>query len=103
MTGKRGWLGFPVLCALLSAAQIGASSAQTFVNYRCADGSRFSAMFVKGADAVYLQLDGKSLTLPQRLSASGARYSKGGITLWTKGATAQLKRPARAWTDCAAF
>jgi len=48
----------------------------------------------------FLQLDGKSLTLPQRLSADGARYAKGGITFWIKGKGAQLKRPKSKWTQC---
>ena len=76
------------------------ASAQKFFNYACADGSQFTAAFVPQAKSAYLQLDGKAMTLPQRLSASGARYAKSGVTFWIKGNQAQLKRPKRKWTQC---
>ena len=52
------------------------------------------------ARAAYVQLDGKALILPRRLSASGARYKKSGVTFWIKGDQAQLKRPRKPWTQC---
>lgn len=76
------------------------SSAQTFLEYRCDDGAQFSAMFPDKERRAFLQLDGKSLILPQRLAASGARYAKGGVTFWIKGNDAQLKRPKSKWTQC---
>lgn len=85
-----------VLCGLA-----GPAAAQKFFNYTCADGSQFVAAFIPQARAAYLQLDGKAMTLPQRLAASGARYAKGGVTFWIKGNTAQLKRPQKKWTQCA--
>jgi membrane-bound inhibitor of C-type lysozyme len=90
------------LCLVLLAI-IGVTSpaaAQKFFTYTCADGSQFVAAFVPQAKAAYLQLDGKAMTLPQRLAASGARYAKGGVTFWIKGNTAQLKRPQKKWTQC---
>jgi membrane-bound inhibitor of C-type lysozyme len=76
------------------------ASAQKFFNYTCADGSRFIAAFFPQSKSAYLQLDGKSVTLPQRISASGARYKKNGVTFWIKGSEAQLKRPKTKWTTC---
>jgi membrane-bound inhibitor of C-type lysozyme len=76
------------------------SPAQTFLQYRCDDGAQFSAMFPDKERRAFLQLDGKSLILPQRLAASGARYAKGGVTFWIKGNDAQLKRPKSKWTQC---
>lgn len=76
------------------------ASAQKFFNYSCADGSQLVAAFMPGAKVAYLQLDGKSITLPQRISASGARYKKNGVTFWIKGNEAQLKRPKKKWTTC---
>lgn len=76
------------------------ASAQKFLNYSCADGSQLIAAFVPQSKSAYLQLDGKSLTLPQRISASGARYKKNGVTFWIKGNEAQLKRPKKKWTTC---
>lgn len=55
--------------------------AQTFVSYSCADGTMISAAFFKGDRNMRMQLDGKALSLPQRLAASGARYAKSGVVL----------------------
>jgi membrane-bound inhibitor of C-type lysozyme len=88
---------------MLAAAIVGVSSpaaAQKFFNYTCADGSQLTAAFVSQSKSAFVQLDGKSLTLPQRLSGSGARYAKGGVTFWIKGNNAQLKRPKKKWTQC---
>jgi membrane-bound inhibitor of C-type lysozyme len=75
------------------------ASAQTFSWYRCHDGSEFIAAFYEGDTRAHLQLDGKAVTLPKRISVSGSRYAKGGITLrMTKDATT-LKRGKRL-TEC---
>lgn len=88
---------------LLVAALVGGSSpaaAQKFFNYTCADGSQLTLAFITQSKSALVQLDGKSITLPQRLSASGARYAKSGVTFWIKGNEAQLKRPKKKWTQC---
>jgi membrane-bound inhibitor of C-type lysozyme len=70
-----------------------------FSTYRCLDGSEFVAAFYEGDRRAHLQLDGKALTLPKRISTSGARYAKGDITLrMTKTATT-LKR-GKYVTEC---
>jgi membrane-bound inhibitor of C-type lysozyme len=76
------------------------ASAQTFLQYRCEDGAQVSVAFIEKDRRAFMQLDGKSLTLSQRLSASGARYAKGGVRFWIKGNGAQLKRPKSKWTQC---
>jgi len=76
--------------------------AQTFVNYACADGTPVAAAFFPGERKVHIQLDGKSRSLPQRVAASGARYAKGGVSFWTKGQEATLKRPKKKATLCKA-
>lgn len=78
------------------------ASAQTFANYRCGDGKPLAAAFFPGERAVRVQLDGKSMTLKQRISASGARFSKSGITFWIKGQSAMLKRRGQGWIECQA-
>ncbi|MES1155820.1 MAG: MliC family protein [Pseudorhodoplanes sp.] len=84
----------------LGLALAAPASAQTFLQYRCENGAQLSVAFVEKDRRAFLQLDGKSLTLPQSLSGSGARYAKGGVKFWIKGNEAQLKRPKSKWTQC---
>ncbi|RLM21253.1 lysozyme inhibitor [Brenneria alni] len=44
-------------------------------------------------------LDGESHTLPQVVSASGARYSDGAYTFWSKGNHAFIQRGERVIVD----
>jgi membrane-bound inhibitor of C-type lysozyme len=78
------------------------ASAQTFVKYTCADGTQISAAFFTGDKRVHMQLDGRAVVLPQRISASGARYAKSGVSFWIKGQEATLKRPKTKTTMCRA-
>jgi putative lipoprotein len=84
-----------LLAACIGAALIAspdeaaAQNTKTFL-YDCDGGLQVAAYFDR--DAAFIQLDGKALKLPQRLSASGARYAKGGVSFWIKGNTAMLKR-----------
>jgi membrane-bound inhibitor of C-type lysozyme len=91
---------FLVLTAIVLAAGGRPAAAQIFANYVCADGSQVAAAFFPQERNVRLQLDGKSVSLPQRLSGSGARYAKGGTTFWIKGQDATLKRPKKKSTLC---
>ena len=75
--------------AMLASGVAFAQGDKTFV-YSCDGGLQVAAYFDQ--KAAYLQLDGKSLKLPQRLSGSGARYAKSGVSFWIKGDTAMLKR-----------
>jgi len=67
--------------------------------YRCRDGSEFVAAFYEGDRRAHLQLDGKALALPKRVSMSGSRYAKGDITLRITKAATTLKRGKRL-TEC---
>lgn len=93
------------LIAFLGAAGILAgqlpAGAQTFSMYRCRDGSEFVAAFYDGDSRAHLQLDGKAVALPKRMSLSGSRYAKGGITLRITKAATTLKR-GRQSTECKA-
>ncbi|SDI75183.1 Membrane-bound lysozyme-inhibitor of c-type lysozyme [Bradyrhizobium sp. Rc2d] len=76
------------------------ADAQTFQTYRCADGTQFIIGFYDGDKRAFLQIDGEPVTLAKRLTVSGARYSRAGITL-TIGSTGtttirRLKRPVTA-------
>lgn len=90
-------------CLAAAAVLITASlpaQAQTFVRYLCADGTPVVAAFYKNDKTARIQVDGKALALPQRLSADGGRYAKGGVSFWTKGQQATLKRPKTKPTIC---
>jgi membrane-bound inhibitor of C-type lysozyme len=93
---RIGLVALPLLCAAPAHAQV------IFVSYVCADGTPVSAAFYKGDNRMRLQFDGHAYTLPQRLSASGARYAKSGVSFWIKGQEATLKRPKRKTTLCKA-
>lgn len=51
-------------------------------------------------DAITLDLHEGPRKLPQVVSASGARYSDGSITFWTKGSTATFERAGSAPVEC---
>ncbi len=74
-------------------------SAQTFRTYRCYDGSQFVLAIYQGDKRAHLQLDGKAITLPKRISLSGSRYARGNITLRITESAATLKRGKQS-TEC---
>ena len=91
-----------VLVALVAAgvlAGVAPAFAQNLFGYRCRDGSRFAVAFYSGVRVAYLRLDGKAMTLPRRISAAGARYSRNGVTLRVRGRAATLTR-GRQSTEC---
>ncbi|MEE3650384.1 MULTISPECIES: MliC family protein [unclassified Brenneria] len=53
----------------------------------------------KSASQVSFLLDGERHTLPQSVSASGARYSDGTYTFWSKGNHAFIQRGERVIVD----
>jgi membrane-bound inhibitor of C-type lysozyme len=75
------------------------AAAQTFLTFHCGDGTEFVTAFYQGTRSAYVKLDGKAVTLPRRISLSGARYSSGGITLRIKESAATLSR-GRQSTEC---
>ncbi len=85
---------FAALCLPASA------QAQTFATYHCADGTDLPVVFYSDTRAVSLQLDGKAIHLPQRVSLTGARYAKGGITLRFTREQIMLGRKGGAQTVC---
>jgi membrane-bound inhibitor of C-type lysozyme len=75
------------------------AGARTFFTYHCRDGSEFIAAFFEGDSRAHMQLDEKEMTLPKRVSLSGSRYSKGGITLRVTKTGTTLKR-GKQLTEC---
>jgi membrane-bound inhibitor of C-type lysozyme len=74
---------YSIFGAVLSTAAAVSSpaSAQTFQNYRCADGTQFIVGFFEYDQRAHLQIDGRAVTLTKRVALSGSRYSGGGVTL----------------------
>jgi membrane-bound inhibitor of C-type lysozyme len=94
-------LGLTVLLGAGLFAGVVPADAQSFVTYRCRDGSEFAAAFFQGDRAAHVQLDGKPITLPKRMSVTGARYSKDDITVRITKTGTTLRRGKRT-TDCSA-
>jgi heat shock protein HslJ len=71
------------------------------VGYLCPDQSGFQVSIP--ADGASLTLDGLAsgpVALPIARSGSGARYTDGTTTFWSKGAEALLERPGQASRTC---
>jgi membrane-bound inhibitor of C-type lysozyme len=82
--------------AVLSATGMSVpASAQTFLHFTCVGGAQFEAALFSDTRAIFLQLDGRSVRLPKRISASGSRYARGGVTLRIKGRNATLRRAGK--------
>ena len=93
MPRTGAWLGLAAL--VLAMALSGAAQAQTYVHYECEGGTSFELALFDGTKAAFLQVDGKSIKLPQSVSITGTRYRKDGITVWTKGERATLRRAGK--------
>jgi membrane-bound inhibitor of C-type lysozyme len=89
--------------ALFAAGMASSASpapAQTFQNYRCADGSRFIVGFFEYDKRAHLQIDGRAVTLARRLALSGSRYSGDGVTLKIGRAGTTIRHAKRPTTAC---
>lgn len=80
-----------------SSMTVPGSAGQTFV-YECDDGSSFTAR-VEGEKA-WLFLASGSTSLPHVPAASGAKFSDGTVTYWSKGESAMFERPDHQRTEC---
>lgn len=102
MNRRRNQIFGVTLCFVMMAAASSAALAQSsFRNYRCADGAQFMVGFFQYDSRAHLQLDGKALTLPKRVSLSGSRYQGNGVTLRiTRAGVTTLKHAKRPVTTC---
>jgi membrane-bound inhibitor of C-type lysozyme len=67
------------------------------VTFRCDDGSEIAATFDNAPDPATVQLvrGDQTFTLPQAMSASGARYLGDDVTFWNKGRDAMVEWQGR--------
>jgi membrane-bound inhibitor of C-type lysozyme len=104
MKGRRLVMRRKVIIILGAAVlAIGAlpARAQTFPSYSCADGTKFIVGFYPYDKRAHIQLDGRAVTLAKRLALSGARYTRGDVTLKVaKDGSATLKHARRPVTAC---
>jgi membrane-bound inhibitor of C-type lysozyme len=88
-----------VASAPVAAAQPAAAPREIRAHFSCSGDKAIDATFIN-ADPASVRLvlsDGRALTLPQTLSASGARYANGdeSIVFWNKGDTAFVEEGGR--------
>jgi membrane-bound inhibitor of C-type lysozyme len=88
------------LFAAALAAGMSPALAQTFQNYRCADGTQFIVGFFEYDQRAHLQIDGKAVTLTKRLTLSGSRYAGGGVMLIIGKTVTKIKLAKRPLTAC---
>jgi membrane-bound inhibitor of C-type lysozyme len=83
-----------ILSLLLGAALLGCASPRlepdTWVSYDCEGGRTPEVGFSGAGEAVALRIAGRTLRLEPVPAASGARYSDGTTTFWSKGPEALL-------------
>ena len=68
--------------------------------WNCDDGQTIRMRNLLREDAVSIELHEGGRKLPRVVSASGAKYSDGSLTFWTKGDTATLERQGAAPVGC---
>src|ERR1700751_3271800 len=83
---------FGIAPAVFEAAP---AHAQSFQTYHCADGTEFIVGFYPYDTRAFMQIDGRQITLPRRLTLSGSRYSGGDVTLKMTRAGATTIRHAK--------
>jgi membrane-bound inhibitor of C-type lysozyme len=88
------------LCLAGVLASSSPAPAQTFQNYRCADGTKFIVGFFKYDSRAHMQIDGRPVTLAKRLALSGARYSGGGVVLKITKDGTTVRHAKRTTTAC---
>ncbi|THD55365.1 MAG: hypothetical protein E8A46_06645 [Bradyrhizobium sp.] len=100
MTGYKAAISGAALVFAGVVTGSSAALAQSFENYRCADGTRFIVGFFKYDTRAHLQIDGRAVTLKKRLAFSGAHYSGGGVTLMITKAGSTIRHVKRPVTAC---
>ena len=80
-----------------SSQKSASTNANTYV-YQCSKSYQFVARVEN--DNVWLFLPGQTISLPQVTSASGAKYTNGKITFWSKGEEALLQTPSQTYRNC---
>lgn len=99
------WLGGSSALAGTSAGQAGETGsgigarahAEVFTAVFAGEGLRLTAYFIDGTIHIVFS-DGREITLPQAISASGARYTDGDTVFWNKGNEAFVEWDGASYT-----
>ena len=83
-----------------TVAMPAAAFADTYHHYECTDGAQFDVVFPSGIKAAYLQIDGKSLTLPKRFSLISQRFKQGGYSFAMRSGGKAIMKHGGKTSDC---
>jgi membrane-bound inhibitor of C-type lysozyme len=98
----KALIGAAVLAAAATDLVATGAHAQGFQTYHCADGTEFVVGFYPYDSRAFVQIDGREITLPRRLTLSGRRYSSGDVTLKiTRAGATTIRHAKRRETVCA--
>jgi len=100
MIWQKAAISWATIFVVGIVAEPSPASAQTFITYRCADGTNFIVAFYPYDSRAYVQIDGRAVRLNRGLAFSGRRYSGGGVSLVMTGAGALLRHVRRPVTAC---
>lgn len=88
-------LGFAACSDMPAAPKSSVPPGSRQFEYKCPDGTRFDILMTPAADKVKLELGGVMYELKQVRTASGARYSDGTTSYWSKGKEATIERGSK--------
>jgi membrane-bound inhibitor of C-type lysozyme len=93
-----GWLSLAIAAEASSGAALTlAQNPAATITYQCAANQTLAVTVIpaspgKGEEVQLTLPDKSALTLPRVVSASGAKYSNGTFTFWSKGNTAFVEQ-----------
>ena len=97
-------MGAAVLGTMAGILGTAPAGAQSFQTYHCRDGSEFIIAFYPYDSRAFVQIDGRTVTLPRRLALSGTRYSGGDVTLKIRrDGTTTIRHAKLRETACALY
>jgi membrane-bound inhibitor of C-type lysozyme len=82
-------------CSQLAPSASSAPPGSKHIEYKCPDGTRLDVLIAPGGDKVKLELGGFLYELGSMRSASGAKFSDGTTSYWSKGRDARIERSGK--------
>ncbi|AIE74184.1 MULTISPECIES: MliC family protein [unclassified Synechocystis] len=100
LLGRPGKIALVAL--ILGSLGLGMPShGQEAQTYHCSPTETLVIRMVEGSAIEVTLPDGRTVVLPKAESASGAKYSNGSLTVWSKGNTALVEEGGTVkWQDC---